>query len=279
MTETDANAIKITDSKSEKENNLLVLPPFKFIFYSILIAIGIWIAESILNLLMRKALEYMSTSQQFIITFLVLFSLSIFIAGAIYKIRKTWLLLTLSTISLVLIRSLYAYKFFDINIIGSIVIYTLGEALVVFLISLAFILLFRIADGKFKFAKLRDIKCDVDDANSKTKYDTGVCCNCESVTKIAKKNSFIEFLPKKEFHFCDNCGIFLRNNPLSSIFFGLAEITLSSCFIVGMVANLDTQEQSTMQNFGLLFFLCAVLDGLRRAFSGIRGIFKIKRQE
>ncbi len=274
-----ANVIESTDSKSEKARDLSELKPLKFILFSILIAIGVWLAESMFNLLVGKALAELSSSQRFIVTYLFFFSLSIFIAGAIYKIRKTWLMLTVATIALVLIRFLFAAIFFDITLVGYLVFYTLGGTLIMFLVALGFIPIFRVADKKFEFAKLRDIKCDVEDTESKTKYDTGVCCNCGNITKIAKKNSFLDFLPKKEFHFCDNCGVFLRNNPLVSIFFGFSEIIFSSCLFVGIAVSIDTQKQSSIHNVGLLFVLCGVLDGLRRGFSGIKGLVIAKEHK
>ncbi len=267
--------INVTNSDSEETNKLVDLKPLKFILFSILIAIGVWLAEFIFNLLLGKAFSELTFShpQRFIVTYLFFFSLSIFISGSIYKNRKTWLMLTVSIVILVLIRFLFSFIYFDdLSIAGYIVLYTLGGTLIMFLVAISFVPVFRMADKKFKFAKIKEIKCNVRVSDSKTKYDIGVCCNCENITKIAKENSLLDFLPKKEFHFCENCGIFLRNNPLSSIFFGLAEIIFGSCFFIGMAVSLDTQEQSTMHNVGFLFILCGVLDGLRRVFSGIRGI-------
>lgn len=274
-----ANVIEHTDSKSEKPANLSELKPLKFTLFLILVAVGVWFAESMFNILLGKALSELSFSQRFIVTYVFLFSLSIFIAAAIYKIRKSWLMLTVAAIALVLFRFLFAAIFFDSIMAGYLIFYTLGGTLIMFLVALGFISLFRAAGKKFKFAKLRDIKCDVEDAESKTKYDTGVCCNCGNITKIAKKNSFLDFLPKKEFHFCDNCGVFLRNNPLVSIFFGFSEIIFSSCIFVGIAVSIDTQKQSSIHNVGLLFVLCGVLDGLRRGFSGIRGLVLSKKHK
>ena len=275
----DANAIDSVASKSKKATNLSELKPLKFTLFSILIAIGVWFADFIFNLLLGKALNELSFSQHFIIASLFCFSLSIFIAGAIYKIRKTWLMLIIATIVLVLFRFLFAAIFFDITVGGYVMLYALGMALIMFLVALAFISIFRVADKKFKFAKLRDIKHDVEDAEAKTKYDTGVCCNCGSITKIAKENPLLDFLPKKEFHFCENCGVFLRNNPLVSIFFGLSEIMLSSCLFVGLAVSIDTQNESSVQYIGPLFAICGVLDGLRRGFSGIKGLVTSKEHK
>jgi hypothetical protein len=269
------------DSKPEKTRELTELKPLTYILFSILIAIGVWFAEFIFNLLLGKAFSELSAShpQRFIVTSLYIFSLSIFIAGAIYKIRQSWLMLIVAAIALALFRFLFAAIYFNTIMAGYIVLYTIGETLIMFLVALGFIPLFRVADKRFKFAKLRDIKCDVDDTESKTKYDTGVCCNCGNITKIAKKNSLLDFLPKKEFHFCDNCGVFLRNNPLASVFFGFAEIMLSSCLFVGIAISVDTQHQSSIHNVGLLFALCGVIDGLRRGFSGIKGVVISKEHQ
>jgi len=275
-----ANVIECPDSKSEKVTNLLELKPLKFILFSILIAIGFWFAEFMFNLLLGKALEGLSSSQQFIVTCLFYSTLSIFIAGAIYKIRKSWLMLIIVTIVLVLFRFLFVAIFFNITLAGYVMFYTFVEALIVFLVTLGFISIFRKADKKFNFAEVRDIKYDVEDSETKIKYDVAVCCNCEHTTKIAKPRAIsalgFEFLGKKKIHFCDNCGIFLENNPFVSIFLGVSQIVFSSFFCVGIGAQV--QSSTTMaQNVSLIFALCGLLDGLRRGWSGIKGVVISKK--
>lgn len=274
-----ANIIECADSKSEKVTNLLELKPLKFILFSILIAIGFWFVEWMLNLLCgEKVLKELSPTHQLIVICLFYFSLSISIGGTIYKIRKAWLMLIIATVALVLFRFLFATIFFNITLAVSLMLFTFGEALIIFLVALGFISIFRMADKKFKFAEVRDIKY-IEDPETKIKHDIAVCCNCGKTTKIAKPRAFsgLEFLGKKEVHFCDSCGIFLGSNPFVSIFLGFAEIIFSSLFGVGIAAVINTQKQSSMQSVGLLFALCGLLDGLRRGFSGIKGVIISKK--
>ncbi|MCX5632747.1 MAG: zinc ribbon domain-containing protein [Phycisphaerae bacterium] len=273
----DRPVANIIELKSEKVMGLLELKPIKFILFSILIAIGVWLTEFILNLFLGKASEGLSSSQRLVVAFIFCFPLSIFIALAIYKVRKSWLMLIIAAIALMLLRFLFAVIFFNIILAGYIALYTFGEAIVISLIALGVIPLFRMADKKYRFAEVRDIKYDVEYPETKIKYDIGICCNCGNTTRIAKKNSLLDFLPKKEFHFCDSCGMFLRNNPFFSIFLGFSESIFSLLLFVGFAASIDTQKQSSVQSVGALFFLCGVLDGLRRGFSGIKGLVMSKK--
>jgi hypothetical protein len=257
---------------SENAPRLAVLSPAKFALFSILIAAGVWVAEFLFNLLLGKALAELSPSHRTIVSVLFLVALSIFIAATIYTIGKSWLMLTLASVILILFRVVFASVYFGIAAAGYMVLYTVASAALTVLLALAFISTFRVASRKFRFAKVTDIEYDVQDGESKTKYDTGICGNCGNRTRIARANSLSAALPKRQFHLCEKCGIFLQDNPVVSAFFAFAEIIFAVALFVGIAASTGADRSSTWQNAGLLFCLCTAIDGVRRGFSGIKAI-------
>lgn len=270
-----ANGTETMKSESRKAPLLSELKTAKLVLFPILIAVGFWFVEWMFNLFLGKMLEELSFSQRLIVIFLLYSSLSIFVAGSVYRYKKAWLMLIIASLALVFFRSLFAVAFFDVTLTSYVVIYTCAEALIVFLVALGFISIFKVADRKFRFAEIRDIKCDVEDPDTNVKYDVAVCCNCGNTTKIAKPRAFpgLEFLGKKEIHFCGCCGIFLRNNPFVSTLLGISETVFSSFLLLGLAVQ---DQSSTTHNGALLFAFFGVIDGLRRGASGIKGILICK---
>ena len=127
---------------------------------------------------------------------------------------------------------------------------------------------------KYNYAEIHDIEEDFIDPETKKKYDTGVCGHCGVRTKIAQER-FIGVFGKSERYFCDNCGIFLRSNPFHSIFFGLAEGTVSLILFL-VIAAIIKEPASTGHKFIFLPLFIGMIDGIRRSFAGIQGVFRGK---
>jgi uncharacterized integral membrane protein len=257
---------------------LLQLKPIKFLTVPVCIAIGMWFAGFMLVQLMGK----MSAPHwQLVIVHTFYFSIYILIAGVIYKNKKPWLVLIIANIILLLLRLLFAAIFYDMIFARYIIYGTSITAAIMFSVVSGTILIFRIADKKFRFAEIRDIKSNIKCPDTKTTYDTATCCNCGNTTKIAKSRRFPKIFQKfdfwgvKEIYFCDNCGMFLRSNPLISIFLAFSEIVISSLLCFYTFINIGTHNP-LVYSTGLIIFAFGVIDGLRRGFCGIKGLVVFK---
>ena len=130
---------------------------------------------------------------------------------------------------------------------------TVKEAAIVCVSVIVFSFLFRAVEPKFKFAEIHNIKRDVSDQVTKKKCDIGVCGKCGMETKVAKER-FISTFGKSERYFCDNCGIFLRTDPLMAIFLGLSESAVTLIFLFGIAAlSIGTSSKPSM--FQSVFFV------------------------
>ena len=135
---------------------------------------------------------------------------------------------------------------------------------------------------KCNYAEIHDIEEDVIDHKTQKTYDTGVCSHCGLRTKIAQERFIGKIFGKSEKHFCDNCGVFLRSNPLHSVFFGLAQGTFFLILFLVIVANMKapasaSTSASTAQNVFFLILFLGMIDGIRRSFAGIQGILGEKK--
>ena len=141
---------------------------------------------------------------------------------------------------------------------------TLLEALCISIPAVWFTLIFRLTAVKFPFAEIHNIEQDI--ISNGKKCDFGVCGRCGKRIKIAKER-FMSVFGKSERHSCENCGIFLRENPFHVMFYGLAEIGIVVVLFGGLVAHYDGNTSTPQNAFGLFLFFGAI-DGLRRLFAG-----------
>jgi len=113
---------------------------------------------------------------------------------------------------------------------------TFIEILIVFLTLFISSLLFRKTENKYKYAGVKNIARYVKDTVTNELYDTAICDKCGAVTKIATYWTFI-FQQKSDKHFCDNCGIFLMDNPFRICILNLALCMFLVFLIIGTFCN------------------------------------------
>ncbi len=206
------------------------------------------------------------------------FSLGIWIANYIYRLRKVTHIIVFSFLTLLLYRfvlALLLYRFvladsYNPDVIGQAMISTLEEGTIVYISSAFFSFLFCHFEPKFDFAEIKNIT-KFKDPITKKEQDSGVCTKCGGVTIVAKERA-ISFFGKSETYFCDNCNRFIRGNPLNNIFLGLSEGLSSLLFMIGTASNMQGKPQSTITSIALLFYLVCMYDGIKRMFFGSLGI-------
>ena len=245
----------------------------KTIAYTVAIPASILLADAIIGLCLRKLLEESSAILSTVLQSSIYILLGIGIADFTYQIKRFFLVLVISIINLFALRFLILFVFIKMELIneaifGTSIIMTGLEVIIVFISTVIFIFLFRFAETKFHFAEIHNIERDI--RADGRKCDFGVCGRCGARIKIARER-FMSFLGKSERHFCDNCGIFLRDNPFKAMFIGLAEGMLFFTFFVGIAASIKGQA-SMAQNAFFLLLLFGIVDGIRRLFAGIKGV-------
>lgn len=154
------------------------------------------------------------------------------------------------------------------------------EILIVFLTLFIFSLLFRKTENKYKYAGVKNIARYVKDSVTNELYDTAICDKCGAVTKIATYWTFI-FQQKSDKHFCDNCGIFLMDNPFRICILNLVLCMFLVFLIVGTFCNnvIDIKNGHQISGSNSIFFIVYII-GLIQAvigvFTGIEGMRKGK---
>jgi len=197
-------------------------------------------------------------------------SVGIWFADYIYRLKKMALIIVLLFPTLFLYRYLIA-TFFKPGVIRIALINTFYEALIIYVSMIVFCIIFRHFEQKIKFAEIKDIK-SLSDPNTKKSYDIGTCSKCKSPTTVAKERSLF-ILGTNRKYFCDNCGTFVRGNPLNNVFLGITETFSSTAFLIGRISNIQGTPSTTSSMLTLLF-LVGIYDGLKRTYFGILGIIR-----
>jgi hypothetical protein len=129
---------------------------------------------------------------------------------------------------------------------------------------------FSCISGKYKFADIYYIEEDV--LSKGKKCDFGICSECGVRIKVAQERFIGSAFGKKEMHFCENCGIYLRENPFNAILHGLGEIVFFLMIFIVFAANQKGSLTKTQSLIGLVVLL-PMIDGIRRLLSGFVGCF------
>lgn len=266
---------KEDDNKNNRKQITIldkVKTTLKIILTSLIISSCILASEFILGFMCPQLTREENSTTRLTIALILYSSLGIIISLLAYKVKRIYVAFLISGVILLVFRWLFVILFLDQYFLSYALRNTLREIGIIFIPATACVCLFRKLEGKFKYAVIKDFKIGDKDVNDEAKYDTAICSNCGKRIKVAKER-FLSFLGKSDIHFCENCGIFLRDDPLRSIFSGIAEISISLTFIVIFALNYN-EKSSTIQSLIFVSMLFGVFDGCRRIFSGIRGVIK-----
>jgi hypothetical protein len=269
----DVGSKEVVDGVIDRERfSTKEISSWKFIFYALGIAGSILLLDMIGGFYYKKAAEQISNTFLVVGLFVLYIGLGIWITEFIYKLRRLFWILGLSLFVLVVLRLVVLFILIETETLDKSMIFqamqgTALEVIIVFPSVIIFSFLFRFVEPKFRYAEISNIISPSDD------HDMGTCAQCGMRTIIAKKR-FISLLGKSEKHFCDNCGIFLRNNPFKAIFLGLTECTVAFIWVIeGAVNNTSsTSGSSNTQNVFILIMACAIYDGINRLIAGMRGV-------
>jgi hypothetical protein len=246
-----------------KEISLIKVTSFIVLLPAVVILLDI-----ILSIVFFKLSREIAESEWRTIAYIFYFSLGIWIADYIYRLRKLILIIVLSFIALFLYRFLLS-AIINPEFIGQAMINTLEEGIVVYAALSLFSFFFRYFEPKFDYAEIKNI-IEFTDPITKKKYDRGTCTKCGGTTIVGKERA-ISFLGKSSEYFCDNCNRFLRGNPLNNIFLGLTEAVSSLLFMIGVDSNMQGKT-SSYSSISLLVLFVGIYDGIKRLSFGISGV-------
>ncbi|MBI4822873.1 MAG: hypothetical protein HY805_01405 [Nitrospirae bacterium] len=224
--------------------------------------------DVILGITFSKLSREIAESEWRTIAYIFYFSLGIWIADYIYRLRKLILIIVLSFIALFLYRFLLS-AIINPEFIGQTMINTLEEGIIIYTALSLFSFFFRYFEPRFDYAEVKNT-IEFTDPITKKKYDRGTCSKCGGITIVGKERA-ISFIGKSSEYFCDNCNRFLRGNPLNNIFLGLTEAVSSLLFMIGLGSNMEGKTSSYSSIFLLVLFV-DIYDGIKRLSFGISGV-------
>lgn len=232
-----------------------------------LLPVAIILLDIIFGVTFSKLLQELAETELRLIAYLLYFSLGIWLADYIYRLKKATAIIVIS------LPILFIYRFtiaaiFKPELLGQAMTNTLEEGLAVYITLSLFSFLFRHFEPKFDFAEIKNI-FESTEPITKKKYDSGICSKCGSVTVIGRER-FISFLGKSSKYFCGNCKRFIMGNPLNNIFLGITESVAFFLFMGGLASNM--QGKSSSYSVVILILLVGIYDGIKRVFFGIKGV-------
>jgi len=250
------------ETMTNKKNIICLLAiPLLIIFFDVMFSLNLY---SLKNKSTQSELQLMIYS--------LYVSLGIMIAVYMYNKNNFLIIIILSIVILIILRIIMV-SIMKPNQVSNAIINTIYEIIPVFGAAIIIGLLIRYTEPIFKFAEITNITVGFEDPYTKKKYDMGTCSNCGIITKIAKER-FINFLGKSEKFFCDNCGSFIRGNPLKNIFMGLCEIIVSFILTIGWASTSHKSgTQSSPYSILLIFFLFMIYDGIKRLILSLIGLY------
>lgn len=240
----------------------------KLLLLVMLLPTTVMLLDGILSFTFYDLSRKLAESEIRIIVYIFYFSLGIWIADYIYKLRTLTLIIVLSFITLFFYRFLIAISLYY-EFIGQAMISTLKGGIIVYAFLSLFSFLFRYLEPRFDYAEVEHV-FESRDPITKKKYDSGTCSKCGGITIIGRER-FHPYLGKSSEYFCDNCNRFLRGNPLNNIFLGLAEGASSLLFMLAIGSSMQGKTSSYASIFLLLLFV-GIYDGIKRLSFGISGV-------
>ncbi len=264
------------DQTSEKI--ILINPPIfkeisflKLIAYILLLPVAIILLDIIFGITFSKLLQELAETKLRLIAYLLYFSLGIWLADYIYRLKKATDIIVISLPILFIYRFVIA-AIYKPELFGQAMTNTLEEGLVVYITLSLFSFLFRHFEPKFDFAEIKN-KFESRDPITGKKCDSGTCSKCGGITIIGRERfiSFFSFLGKSSEYFCGNCNRFIMGNPLNNIFLGITESVAFFLFMGGLAPNMQGKSSSHL-SIVILILLVGIYDGIKRVFFGIKGV-------
>lgn len=246
----------------------------KTAIYIISIPLLIIVFDIIFSLNIYSMKNRLTYSQLQLVIYSLYISLGIMISSFTYN-KINFVIITISSIVILFILRIIMVALMEPGQVSHAIINTIYEAIPVFGATIVVGFLLRYTESLFKFADIGGIVYGFEDHKTKKKYDMGICSNCGITTKIAKER-FMTFLPKSENYFCDNCGRFIRGNPLKNIFMGFSEIVVSFILLIGWTSSSHKSGSQSSSYNGILslFYLVMLYDGFKRSIFSIIGVYK-----
>ncbi len=252
--------IKNTDPDWKEKNTLEILG------LVLIIPISFIVFNMVLKFIFRGFTDANPESTLMVLRNILYCCLGATMAIYIYKIKKGFLIVICSFAVLFALYYLLRLTFEPAPVMAMTTA-IFSELAWVYATLISFILLFRYSEMKLDYAEARDI---VEKIEKKTnlKYDSGICTKCGHATVIAKERDTGG--SKKMVFFCDNCGRFIKGNPLTGVVLGAALTLLAIIFLYGMNAGSGRSAGGTLN---LLFAIILYL-GVRSLYMGVRTTYK-----
>lgn len=248
----------------------------KIILYVILIPVSLFLLDYVYNTCFGELFKAIGNVASAIVLVIIWFLYGIGISELIYKFKKYFLILTLSIGNLFILRFLMLIIFTKSALLYAAMIITFIESIFVLFSAIVFSLLFKYSETKFEFAEVSIIP-HVGAPSVKEKYEFGICGKCNDTIKISKNGIF----GSRRIHSCEKCGAFLGENPFKASITGLAESIASFLLLLGFGMHISASASESSGTHGIyyLVLLLGVFDGLRRLFSGIKGVIGSKKMK
>lgn len=268
---TPAVALDDKHASPKKSINTIIwkdISLIKLISFILLLPAVVILFDAILIITFNKLSREITEFEWRTIVYIFYFSLGIWIADYIYKLRKVILIIVISFIALFLDRLLLT-AIINPELIHEALINTLEQGIIVYASLTLFVLFFRYFEPRFDYAEVKNT-IEFTDPMTNKKNDRGTCTKCGGLTIVGKAR-FLSFLGKSLEYFCDSCHRFIQGNPLNAIFLGPTEIITSILFIIGLASNKQV-ETSPFSSIFFIILLIGIWDGIKRLSFGISGI-------
>jgi hypothetical protein len=127
--------------------------------------------------------------------------------------------------------------------------------------------------GKLDYAVIID-EITLKIPGSEKKIRKGKCSKCGEFTAIGKERVLSYFFGMSSRYFCENCGRFIRGNPLMGGFAGLAETAVAILAITFLVPLRPVPSGSGVFSILFMALMVSVYDGCKRTIFSIAGIIR-----
>lgn len=255
----------------------------KFIIFVILAPFLLILFDFLIGFIFNRFLKQFTVIQAKLFGYFLYLSLGLWLSSEFYKFiyihrKKLALAVVIAIINLVILRYLIVVNFFNRILVSFAIINTLREvAIILFSLSI-FTTIFKKTENIINIYGVNDVRYDVEDPKTKFKHDMGICSKCGWQTKITNVR-LIPFMGKGDRYFCDNCGVFVRGNPLQSALLGITYAIVSSYLIINqfLVISDGVNTMTTVQLFLFLIFLYGIFEGCKMSFAGIKGLIRSRK--
>jgi hypothetical protein len=215
-------------------------------------------------------------SYMLVISCLYFVCLGAWVADYVYLFKKMASILMISFVNLLIFRCIVLFFLAPSLITGAFIFMILSSA-PLFIFAAIFSLIYRYSESRLPFAEIQGFAGEINDPLTKKISSQGICGYCKKTTTITVKKTDGLGLSSDKKYFCDQCGIFIRGNPVRNFLLGITEASFAVVFLFAYFArtyeHTNTNASSSV-NYFLLFSLIAIWDSIKRIILGMRGISK-----